>query len=158
MHLDTARPQERSDRARERELRVLGRGVRARGRESNRAGNRDEVHDVRPCVEARRERAQAPDATEVVHARHALDELRVDVQEAAARGDTCIVDEQPDFGMPLEHPSRHVIDLCSVGDVADLPLAADLGGDPLELVGAPCEQHAAPVAPCQLPRRRLADA
>ena len=109
-------------------------------------------------AKAGRERPEAPDAAEIVDRGDALDELRVDVEEAPARGNPGVVDEQSDRRMPCEHASRDLVDLRAVGDVADLPLAADLARDPLELVGAPGEEHAAPAALRELARGRLPDA
>ena len=76
----------------------------------------------------------------------------------------------PRAGMPALFTSRPiagcrsstraatVVDLRAVGDVADLPLAADLRGDALELVRAPREQDAVPAPARELARDRLADA
>ena len=100
-----------------------------------------------------RERAQAPDPAEVVHGGHALHELRVDVEEAPARRNPGVVDEQPDRRMPFEHARGDLVDLRAVGDVADLPLAADLARDPLELVGASREQRRS-ASPCARARVR----
>ena len=108
-------------------------------------------------AQPRREGAKAPDAAQVVHSGDALHELRVDIEEAAARRDAGVVHEETDRGMPLEHPSRDVVDLCAVGHVTDLPLATDLAGDPLELVRSASEEHAVPAAFRERACRCLAD-
>src|SRR5262245_35702570 len=58
--------------------------------------------------------------------------------------------------MPLENARRHVLDLCPVADVADLPFPPELGGDRLEALLAPREEHAAPSAARELACCRLA--
>ena len=61
--------------------------------------------------------------------------------------------------MALEDARGDLVDLRAVGDVADLPLAADLSGDPLELVGASGERgRSASRVACELACDRLADA
>ncbi len=60
--------------------------------------------------------------------------------------------------MSLEHARRDVVDLRSVGHVADLPLAADLPRDALELGAATREEDAVPALAGELARDRLADA
>ena len=103
-------------------------------------------------------RAKAPDPAEVVDVRVTRSiELRIDVEEAPARGDPGVVDEEPDRGMALEHSRRDLVDLRSIGDVADLPLAADLRRDPLELALPAREEHAVPAVPHELARGRLPD-
>ena len=59
--------------------------------------------------------------------------------------------------MPLADPRRGRLDLGAVGDVADLGLGADLGGDPLQPLGAAREEDAAPAALGQEPRGGGAD-
>ena len=109
-------------------------------------------------AEPRLERAQAPDPAEVVHRGHALHELRLDVEEAAARRNAGVVHEQPDRWMPLEHARGDLVHLRPVGDVADLELAADLGRDALELLRSARQQHAVPALSRELACGRLADA
>ncbi len=112
---------------------------------------------IRGGAETGREGAKAPDPAEVVDCSDALDELRIDVEEAPARGDPGVVDEEPDRGMALEHSHRDLVDLRSIGDVADLPLAADLRRDPLELALPAREEHAVPAVLHELARDRLPD-
>ena len=106
-------------------------GVGARGWEGDVARDRDDVDDVgrRRRLEAGEEGAQAPDSAEVVHAHDFLDRGRLAVDEGRPARDACIVDEQVDARMPLEHASRDGIDHPAIGDVADLELAADLIGE-----------------------------
>ncbi len=103
------------------------------------------------------EGAQAPDAAEVVDAYRALDDLGIDVEEAPARGDARVVHEQIDRRVTFQHARRHLVDLRAVGDVADLPLPADLRSDPLEVVGAPGQEHAVPALAGELACDCLAD-
>jgi hypothetical protein len=128
-------------------------------RERHRTGDRDDVDDVRgrAAPEAGCEGAQAPDAAEVVDRGHPLDPLGVDVEEAAAGGNARVVDEEAERRVTGEDAGGDLVHLRPVGDVADLPLPADLPGDPLQPLGSPGEQHAAPPAPGELARGRLAD-
>src|SRR5262249_57040998 len=116
------------DRAGEGRLRVLGSGVGTGGAGGDSAGGGGDVHDVGRSLgeQAGQERAQAPDAAEVVHAGDELDPLRVPVDETRPRGNACVVDEQPDPGMAFEHRGGDAVDGFTVADVADLRLAADL--------------------------------
>ena len=138
--------------------------VRAGGREGDRPGDGDDVHDVRAargrgCApQAGHERARAPDAAEVVRLDHALDGLGRRRDEGPASGNARVVDEQRDRGMPLEDARRDLVDLGAVAHVAHLPLGADLARDRLETVGATREEHAVPAPLRELARRRLADA
>ena len=59
--------------------------------------------------------------------------------------------------MSLQDPRRDLVDLLAVGDVADLPLAADLTRQRLEPIRAPREQDAPPAAPGKLAGGRLPD-
>ena len=99
------------ERARERELRVLRRGVRPGRRERDRARDRDDVDDVRARLQARQEGARAPDAAEVVRPQHRLDPLRLEREEVAAAGDARVVDEQVDPRVPLEDRRGRAVDL-----------------------------------------------
>ena len=157
-----AAAEQRGGRARERELRVLRGGVRAGRREGDRASDRDHVDDVRSALggggaEAGQERAQAPQAAEVVHVHRPLDALRVDVEEAAAGRDAGVVHEQVDRRMTLEDSRGDRVDLLPVGHVADLPFAADLPGERLEQLLPACQEDAVPAAAVERTRGRLSD-
>jgi hypothetical protein len=52
----------------------------------------------------------------------------------------------------LPYPGGGRLDLCAVGDVADLGLGVDLRGDLLQALRAAREEDAAPAAGCQEPR------
>ena len=108
-------------------------------------------------LEAGQERAQAPDAAEVVRADDGLDRLRRGVEEARPRRDARVVHEQVHERMPLEHAGRGGLDRGAVGDVAQLVLAAGLLGERAQRLLAPCEQHAVPAAPGELPGQLRAD-
>ena len=99
--------------------------------------------DGRRRLEPRQERAQAPDAAEVVRAH---DGLGIAVEEGRARGDAGVVHEQVNARMPLEDSGRDALDRLPVGDVADLVLAADLLGERPQPILAAGEQHAVPAA------------
>jgi hypothetical protein len=60
-------------------------------------------------------------------------------------------------GVPLTDARCGRLDLGAVGDVADLGLGAELGGDPLQPLGAAREQDAAPAALAQEPCGRGPD-
>ncbi len=99
VHLHAAWAEQPGERARERELSVLGGRVRPRRGERDRAGDRDDVDDMRARLQARLESPRAPDAAEVVRPDHGLDPLGLEGEEVAAAGDTRVVDEQVDAGM-----------------------------------------------------------
>ena len=146
--------------ARERDLRVLRRGVRAGGPERDRSGDRDDVDDVRRGrgLEPRQERAQAPDAAEVVGAHHLLDPVDVGRDEVAAARDARVVDEQLHARDGARAPPPATRSTASpVGDVADLGLAAELGRERLDPVAPAGEQDREPAVAREPPRERLAD-
>ena len=60
--------------------------------------------------------------------------------------------------MPLEDSRRGAVDGLTVGDVAELVLAADLLRERAQPVLAPREQHAVPAAPREEPGDLRADA
>ena len=107
--------------------------------------------------QSRLERAQAPDAPEVVHRQHLLDALGIDVEVAPAGRDPGVVHEERDGGMPLEDPRRDRVHRLAIGHVADLPLRAELPRHGRQAVLPPREQDRAPPPPRQLARRHLAD-
>src|SRR4051794_24776331 len=109
---------------------MLRRGVRARYRECERAGDRDDVDYVGGSsgLERREERTQAPDAPEIVRPHDILDRRRIALEEARAARDAGVVREQRDRGMSLEDSPGGLVDGVSVGDVAHLGLSADLIG------------------------------
>ena len=72
-------------------------------------------------------------------------------------GMPALLTSRPISGVPFEHPRGDLVDLCPVGDVARLPLASDLAGDPLEVVRAPSEEDAAPALAGERACDRLAD-
>jgi hypothetical protein len=125
---------------------VLRGGVRARGQRGHRPRDGGDGDDVggRPALEEGQERAQAPDAAEVVHVGHRLDPLGRELEEAAAGRDPRVVHEELDGRVPLADAPRHLVDLRAVTDVADLRFRAELARDPLEALAPPGEQHAAP--------------
>ena len=159
-HLDPAAAELPRDRARERELRVLRRGVRARRRKRDGAGDGDDVRDVclrRRRLEARQERAQGPDASEVVRVDHSLDRLGVGAEEVAPAGNAGVVDEQVELWVALEHRRRDAVDVFAARDVADLVLGSQLLRELPQPVLAACEQHEAPPVACEPARQRGAD-
>ena len=106
---------------------------------------------------ARQEGAQAPDAAEVVRARHLLDPLRREAQEAAAARDAGVVDEQRDAGVALHDRGGRPLDRLAVADVAELPLGAELLGERPQALFAARDQDAVPAAPAQGSRHRGPD-
>ena len=109
-------------------------------------------------LQRRQERAQAPDAAEVVRPHDLLDALRLRREEVAARTDSRVVDEQLDRGMPLAHARGRGVHGLAVGDVARLGLAADLAGELPQLFLAPREQDAMPAVGGEPPCDRGSDA
>ena len=158
VHPDAAPCEQAGERARERELGVLRGGVRPGGRERDRAGDRDDVDDVRARLQPGLERAHHPDAAEVVRPQHRLDPLRLEREEVAAPGDAGVVDEQVDTRVALQDRGRGPVDVGALRDVADLVLAAELGRELLEPLLPSRDEHGLPAATRQLPRGRLADA
>ena len=109
-------------------------------------------------LERGQERAQAPDAAEVVRPRHGLDQLRVGAQEAASARDPGAVHEQPDLRMALADRGGNAFDLRAVADVAALPLRAELLRHRAQALLSARDQDAAPPSLRQLPGDRGADA
>ena len=62
------------------------------------------------------------------------------------------------LGWRVEDRCGRPVDVAPVGDVADLVLGAELGGQRLQPLLPAGDQHAAPALPRQLPRGRGADA
>ena len=108
-------------------------------------GNVDDVRGP-SGFEQRKERAHAPDAAEVDGVDDLLDLLGIELEEAAAPGEACVVDEKSYSRMPFSDPGRNVVDLRAVGDVTDLRLSAELGRDPLELRLSAGQEDAVPAA------------
>ena len=75
-----------------------------------------------------------------------LDLLGIELEEAAAPGEACVVDEKSYSRMPFSDPGGNVVDLRAVGDVTDLRLSAELGRDPLELRLSAGQEDAVPAA------------
>ena len=82
--------------------------------------------------EAREQSTGAPHAAEVVHLHHAADEVEIDREIRASRGHPRVVEEEVDRRMALQDLRGHRVDRVSVGDVAQLDLAAELLGDRAE--------------------------
>ncbi len=59
--------------------------------------------------------------------------------------------------MSLQDPSSDLVHLLAVGDVAELPLTADLACQRLQPIRAPRKQDAMPTAPGELAGRRFPD-
>src|SRR5215211_1648808 len=157
---DAARSQERSGRARKRELRVLGRRIRPGRRDRHRPRDRDDVDDIRRRrrLERRQKRAEAPHAAEVVRRHGLLDQLRLRGQERPAPADPRVVHEQRDRWMPSQHPLGHPLGGGAVGHVAHLELRVELLRERADPVLTPREQHAPPAAGRERACRRGADA
>ena len=138
---------------------MLGGRVRAGRAGGDRARDGDDVDDVggRGRLERRQEGAQAPDAAEVVRARHLLDPLRVGAQEAAPAGNARVVDEQLDLRVPLDDRGGRALDRLAIADVAELLLGADLLGERPQPLLAARDQHALPAAARAAPRDRRPD-
>ena len=157
VHPDAATRQKAGERARECELRVLGRGVRPRRREGDRPCDRDDVDDVRPRLQTGLERPHHPNAAEVVRPQDRLDPVRVEREEVAAAGDAGVVDEQVDAWVTFEDRHCAPVDVGALGDVADLDphrrarTRAARDGRACAR-GAPASTHAAP-ALARSPRR-----
>ena len=150
---------EPGERARERELRMLRGGVRSRrARTPPPRRRRSTLTTCEPCLQPGLERADAPDAAEVVRSQHRLDPLRLEREEAATTGDACVVHEQVDARMPLEDGRGGPVDLLPVGDVAELELASELERERFEPLLPPGDEHAIPAARDELARRCLSDA
>src|SRR5690348_12797767 len=94
----------------------------------------------RAGLKAGEQRAEAPDAAEVVRLqrRH-----RVAVEEGRARRDAGVVDEDRERRMPVEYPLRRRVDCRAIGDVADLVFAVELLRERAQTVLATREQDAA---------------
>src|SRR5207244_3470901 len=118
--------------------------------------DRDDVRG-RVRLEQREEGEQAPDGTEVVRPRHALDLLRPDLEEAAAARDAGVVHEQVDCRMPLANTGGDALDVLAVGHVARLGLRAELLGDALQALLAPGEKDEPPIALAEPAGNRLSD-
>ena len=86
------------------------------------ACDRDDVHDVRrrAALEEREERAEAPDAAQVVHACHLLDPLGRQLEVRAAP-DARVVHEEVHRVVPLADPARRSSTARAVADVAARP-------------------------------------
>src|SRR5581483_7571509 len=123
-------------------------------------GDRDDVDDVggRCCNEPGQQRAEAPDASQVVDAHHVLDHNRVAVEEAGARGDAGVVDEQAGARVTLEDPRAHRLDRLTVADVAYLDLSAYLAGKRAQPVLATRDEHAQPAFAGEAARNLGSDA
>src|SRR5205085_8622338 len=156
---DPAWPQVGGRGARERERGVLRGGVRARRRERDGTGDRDDVDDVGVArsLERGQERAQAPDGAEVVDADEPLEAVGVDRREARAARYAGVVDEEVDPGVPRANALRRLLDRAPLADVAALELTAQLAGERAEPFFAARDEHAEPVASCERTGDRLAD-
>ena len=126
----------------------------------DRARDRDDVDDVggRSRFEAGQERPQAPDAAEVVRPHHVLDPLRVAGEEVVAPREPALFTSRWMRGMTLEDACGTSSTACSIGDVADLELAADLLGERPQSVFAAREQHAVPPSLRERARELCTDA
>ena len=96
-------------------------------------------------LEPGQERAQAPDAAEVVRPHHVLDRGSPS-RKLVRAGNAGVVHEQVNARMALEDARGHALDRLPVGDVAHLVLAADLLGERPQPILASGEQHAVPAA------------
>ena len=157
MHPHAACGEEAAERARERELRVLRSGVGAGGSEGDDPCDRHDVDDVRARLQPRVERTYEPDAAEVVRLQHGLDPLRFEAEEVSATGDARVVDQQVDGRVARQDRCGRPVDVTPVGDVAELVLAAELGGQSFQPLLPAGDQHAMPAVPRQLPRGLGAD-
>ena len=139
---------------------MLGRGVGTRGGPRNTARNRDDVDDMRGAspLERGKERSQAPDGPEVVDADDVLDPLRGELDEPSSSGDAGVVDEQADCGVASRDCGRHRGDGVPIGDVADLEVASELGGQRLDPLAPARDEDAAPPARGERPRSGRSDA
>jgi hypothetical protein len=77
---------------------------------------------MRPAAESGQERARRPHGAKVVDQRDTLDSLRLTAEEARARTDARVADEQIDARVPREDARRDRLDRRAVGDVALLVL------------------------------------
>jgi len=111
--MDPSPAQLRGGGAGESELRVLGRRVGARRGKRDRAGHRDDVHDVGAshCLESRQERAQGPHGAQVIHAQDLLEPFRVDRGKAGAAPNAGVVHEQMNLRMMFQNGSGHPLDV-----------------------------------------------
>ena len=97
-------------------------------------------------LESRRhERPCAPDAAEIVDLRDAFDPLGLDVEEARA-GMPALLTRRCDPRVALEDARGDRVDLGAIGDVAALPLAAELVRERAQPFLAAGDEHAAPAA------------
>ncbi len=138
---------------------MLGSGIWSARPGRDGAGDGDDVHDVcsRRALERREEGAEAPDAPEVVRPRHLLDPIGRDREEPSAARHSRVVDEQMDRRVALRDPTRDLLDLRAIADVALLGLAAELRGRLLEPLAPARDEDAEPAAPRQLARERGPD-
>src|SRR5262245_7416147 len=92
------------------------------------------------------EGAQAPDRAEVVDPDQLLDPLGWQFEVVAASRDAGVVDEEPDLRVALANRSGHPVDRVPVAYVTRLVLARDLPGGRAQLLLAPADEDAQPVA------------
>ena len=159
VHGDPMARERRPQAAREGELSMLRRHVRAGACERDRARDRHDVDDVgaaRP-LQPGQKRARAPDAAEVVDGEHALDEIEVGFHKGVPRRHAGVVDEQMDRGMPREHARGGRLDRRAVADVAQLDLAADLVCKRPQPLLTPRDEDAVPARAASCARGGLAD-
>ena len=121
------------------------------GGDGDGARDRDDVDDVATARAASRpgqERAQAPDAAEVVRRASPPRSASGRASKKLARaGDAGVVDEQlRSAGCRSSTRAAVALDRLAVGDVADLVLAAELLRERAQPLLAPREQHAVPAA------------
>jgi hypothetical protein len=146
VHADAAAGQLGADAARERELRVLGGRVGARGSVRERARHRDDVDDVRGPrgFEQRQEGLHAPDTAEVDSVDDLLGLLGLELEEASPAGEARVVHQEPDRRMALCDPRGDPVHLRAIGDVAGLGFGPDLGRHFRELLRSACDEDAVP--------------